>query len=483
MKKQTILLLLIVLFSLLVRIVISFQSEYFADDGAYSNLRLIEMIKERNNFITYDPLSYGGRDVIQPQLFHAIMAALSFIPFSLKVLPEIFISILPILFYLISLELTKDENSSIITAFASSFIPIVFSSTVNQLSTYSLVLPLVLLMFYSLLKIKETKYLVLFIALSFILPLIHASSFLFMLSLLFYIILLVSESMDLSGIRREAITFSFFSMLLINLILFRKVFLQYGASLVRQNIPDIAFDYYFSNFSLTDSLLIIGVIPLVFGIMGTYYGLSGRRKKDVLLLTSPILATFLALLLKMIDISNGILFLGVFLTLTTAFSIKRLLDYFTLTKLSRHYNLFVAAVLFFIVIFGIVPSIYYYSNDLEEKYNVDDLKFLSTVKDEDSLVLSAFNEGNIASYFTGKKNFIDTDFLLAPNPIQRLSDAEVVYKTFSESKALEIMKRHNIKYILLSEKTRETYKVDKILYVGDLSCFEHERETIYKIIC
>ncbi len=483
MKKQTILLLLIVLFSFILRLVIAFQSDYFADDDAYSNLRLIEMIKEKKSLVTYDPLSYGGRDIIRPQLFHGVMALLSFIPFSLKLLPEVFISALPIIVYLISLELTKDKNSSVITAFISSFIPIVFSSTVNQISVYSFVLPLMLLMFYSLLRINDTRFLIFFIVMSFVMPWIHPSAFVFIISLLFYIVLMVSESMSLSGIRKEAITFSFFSMLLVSMILFRRVFLQYGTSIVRQNIPDLAFDYYFSNFSLSSSLLIVGVIPLVFGIFGVYYGLHGRRKKDVLLLISPILATFLLLLLKMIDISSGILFLGVFLTLMTSFSIRRLLNYFSITKLSRYYSPFVAVFIVVIAVLGVVPSIYYYENELEGKYNVDDLKFIAEAEENNAVVLSSFDEGNIVSYFTGKKNFVDTNFLLAPSPIQRLGDAEVVYKTFSESKALEIMKRHNIKYILISENTKQTYGIDKLLYVGDLSCFKHERETIYKVVC
>ena len=100
MKKQTILLALIILFSFIVRIVISFHSDYFADDDSYSNLRLIEMMRDKTNLITYDPLSYGGRDVITPQLFHGIMAILAFIPFSLKLFPEIFISTLPLIIYI-----------------------------------------------------------------------------------------------------------------------------------------------------------------------------------------------------------------------------------------------------------------------------------------------------------------------------------------------------------------------------------------------
>ena len=167
----------------------------------------------------------------------------------------------------------------------------------------------------------------------------------------------------------------------------------------------------------------------------------------------------------------------------TPLSIRRLLDYFKLTKWSKYYSHFVVVFLIIIAVFGIVPSLYYYQNDLEEKYNVDDLEFLKEINDSEIVVLSAFNEGNIVSYFSGKKNFADSNFILAPNPVQRLGDTEVVYKTFSKSKALEIMKRGNVRYVLLSEKTKETYDIDKILYIDDVSCFEHERETIYKIVC
>ena len=45
------------------------------------------------------------------------------------------------------------------------------------------------------------------------------------------------------------------------------------------------------------------------------------------------------------------------------------------------------------------------------------------------------------------------------------------------------MKRNHVKFILLSDTTKDTYGIEKILYVGDRSCFEHERETIYKIVC
>ena len=109
--------------------------------------------------------------------------------------------------------------------------------------------------------------------------------------------------------------------------------------------------------------------------------------------------------------------------------------------------------------------------------------YIAENSDPNDVVLSAFNEGNIVSYFSKRKNFVDSDFLLAPNPVNRLNEAEIVYKTFSESKALEIMKRNHIKFILLSDNTKMTYDIDKILYVGDRSCFEHERESVYKIVC
>lgn len=271
-------------------------------------------------------------------------------------------------------------------------------------------------------------------------------------------------------------------MLLFNLVIFRKVLLQYGASSINQNIPKQIFDYYFSSFSLSDSLFIIGVAPLVLGIFGIYLGLHDKNRESVILLSSPIVAVLVLFLLKLIDLSTGILFLGIFLTLTSALSIRKILSYFSVTKLSAHYSLFVALFVFVIAVFGFFSSFYYYENEVED-YAIEDLAYLRENSDSNAVVLSAFNEGNIISYFSGRKNFIDSNFLLAPNPVQRLSEAEVMYKTFSESKALEIMKRNHIQFVLLSDKTKETYDIERILYVGDRSCFEHERPTIYKIVC
>ena len=483
MKKHVYLLVLIFVLTLSVRLFFSFQSEYFADDGAYSHLRVIESIKENKEFVVYDPLSYGGRNIVKPQLFHGIMALLSFVPFYSKIIPELFISFIPILVYLIAAELTKDKTASLITAFMSSLIPIVFKVTLNQVSPYSLAIPTILLMVYSLVRINETKFLVLFVAMSFLLPWISPSSFLFMLSLLFYIVIIVSESMNISGLKKEAVTFSFFTMFLLNLVIFRKVLLQYGASSINQNIPQKVFEYYFSNFSLSESLFIIGLIPLALGIFGIYIGLhDNKNRDDVILLSSPIVAALVLLMLKMIDLSTGILFLGIFLTLTSALSIRKILNYFSVTKLSVHYPLFVALFVFLILLTGAFSSLYYYENDVE-KYNIEDLNYLVENSDSNAVIISAFNEGNIVSYFSERKNFVDSDFLLAPNPVQRLNEAEIVYKTFSESKALEIMKRNKVKYILLSDNTKRTYDLDKILYVDDRSCFEHERESIYKIVC
>ena len=483
MKKHVYLLILLFVLTLSVRLFFSFQSEYFANDEAYMHLRLIESIKENKNFLVYDPLSYSGRDVAKPQLFHSIMALFSFIPYYSKIIPELFISFMPIIVYLIAAELTKDKTASLITAFMSSLIPIVFKVTLNQVSPYSLAIPVILLMVYSLVRINETKFLILFVILSFLLPWINPSSFLFMLSLLFYIIIITSESMELSGLKREAITFSFFTMFLLNLVIFRKVLLQYGASSINQNIPQKVFEYYFSNFSFSGSLFIIGVIPLALGIFGIYLGLHDKKSRDdIILLSSPIIAALVLLMLKMIDLDTGILFLGIFLCLTSVLSIKWILDYFSVTKLSAHYPIFVAVFVFLIVFVGVFSSLYYYENEVE-KYNIDDLMYIAENSDPNDVVLSAFNEGNIVSYFSKRKNFVDSDFLLAPNPVNRLNEAEIVYKTFSESKALEIMKRNHIKFILLSDNTKKTYYIDKILYIDDRSCFEHERESVYKIVC
>ena len=101
-KTSSYVIFLIFALTLALRLYLVLSAPNLSDENAYFHLRHINNIIEDKKIIYYDFLSYGGRYVLQPPLFHIIMALLSFGNiFLLKILPELFFSLLVVLVYLI----------------------------------------------------------------------------------------------------------------------------------------------------------------------------------------------------------------------------------------------------------------------------------------------------------------------------------------------------------------------------------------------
>ena len=325
----------IFLLALIFRLYFAFQTNNFSSDDAYFNIRHADYIKENLNPMYYDELSYGGRHVVYPFLYHYLIALLSFVPVLLKIMPEIFLSAFIFVVYLLAKEITKSESASLASAFMSAFIPIYIYKTLNQLSIYSLVLPATFFMLYCLLKVKSRNYLIYFIILSFILPLLHPLAFLFVLASFFYIILSIAEDVELSKLEKEAIIFSCFLIILIEFIIFKKAFLEYGFNLVWQNIPHQLLPEYFKRINLLEVVYRTGILPIILGSVAVYQGIIEKRK-PVLLLSSFILITALLLTASLLDFNTGIMLLSIIAAILSALSISRFFSYF---KILRFYRL------------------------------------------------------------------------------------------------------------------------------------------------
>ena len=100
-----------------------------------------------------------------------------------------------------------------------------------------------------------------------------------------------------------------------------------------------------------------------------------------------------------------------------------------------------------------------------------------------SVVLAPYDMGNILTYYSERKNVVDNNFLLAPNVDERLSDAELIYKSGFEVKALELVEKYKINYIYTSPEILNRYNLVKIPYVDDSNCFEPVAENVYKVKC
>jgi asparagine N-glycosylation enzyme membrane subunit Stt3 len=139
-SKNILLLILIFLLTFAFRLYFVYQVEGFSSN-AYFHIREVESISDKGSLTRFDELSYGGREILYPPIFHYFLAFFDlFFPlnFVLKVIPELLISFLVIIVYKIAKEMTKDENSALLAALISGFVPLFIGNTLNQVSVYSL---------------------------------------------------------------------------------------------------------------------------------------------------------------------------------------------------------------------------------------------------------------------------------------------------------------------------------------------------------
>src|SRR3989344_8106659 len=164
LKKETWILIAIFLLVFISRLFFVFQSPTFSDDSAYTTQRYTENIVEKGESLKYDPLSYGGRAVIYSPIFDYILWFFGLImPLSLvfKVIPQLFISSLVIIVYLIAKEVKANEVLALVAALLSGFIQIIFLETLNSISIYSLIIPLMFYLIYIMIKLEKDDNLIL----------------------------------------------------------------------------------------------------------------------------------------------------------------------------------------------------------------------------------------------------------------------------------------------------------------------------------
>jgi len=473
-KKPLKILTIIFLLSLAFNLCLSFSSGYLNNDDSYFNLRVIDNIKSTGLPLFYDDLSYGGRYVILQPLFHYLFAILSFIPFYYIIFPALLISSLVFITYFISKEITNDETSSLLTALLAGFVPIYSKVLINQFSIYNLVLPLIAFMILCFIKLDNKKYLKWFIVGGIVLSLTHPSSFLLLFILLFYILLMNSVNLKLTKLKKEILLFSFFLIFLINILFFKKAFMQYGFDILYGNSPLI---YHFNIFQ---GLYLLGIIPLLLGIIGLYQGFFKLKKESMILISSLILGILLLLLLNLININVGLLFLSFGLVIASSLAIKNFLIYLNKTKVSHLKKLFIFIFIILFIVLSLIPTYFNYEKEFSD---LSEFEWLKNNVDQDSVILSPLNYGHLVTYFSGRKNVIDSNFLLAPDPSRRIYDVDLIYKGWSYNKALESLHEYEVDYIYITEDVKNIYNINDLEYIKDEECIGKIKETIYQVTC
>ena len=493
-RLNHIILLILFLFVFGFRLYYTFQYDNFNTDEAYFHLRRIDYFLENQKLLYFDELSYGGRLIFYPPLFHIIMALISFGSiFILKLIPELLFSSLVFIIYKIAKEISGSEYSAIFAAAISSFIPILFTETLNNLSVYSFVIPLLFLMFYSLLNLENKKYFWCFIISSFLLPLIHPSAWIFIITIIIYFFLMAGGALNPTKIKKEAVIFSVLLIILLEFIIYKKAFLAYGANILRENIPSNILADSFRQFSPVDLLFNIGLVPLVFGSIGIYVALIRDKRKIAYIFGAFAIAVLLLLVLRLITISIGLMFLGLALSIFTASSITILYNYFTKFKFNyfKHFFVIILLVLFFSLSFS--SSITAAKNSAKiDSIKIDEIKWLVHNTKNDAVVLANFDEGNLIGSIANRKTVADSNFLFAPNPIERTKDIEIIYTTVSDAIALNLLHKYNVSVIYFSDDTRRAYGIYELAYaersfdknqlIEGSKCFDSSKRGTYYVL-
>lgn len=491
MKREYIVVGIIFLLVFGIRLLLAFQTNYFSSDEAYYNIRQVVHIKETFLPMIKDDLSYGGKTLYLPPLFFYLLAALSYIfktEFVGKFFPNLFASCIVIVGYLISAELTKKESAIILTTLLAGFVPIFFSETLNSISINSFVIPLMFFSIYCMMRVIDNDkfFIFLFIESLLILRATTPEAIFLIFALLVYLLFAYLEKMKILKIETELIVFSTFMIIWTLFIFFKNAFLNYGLSILWQNIPKELLKNYFANTNILTVIYFIGIIPFIFGLYSIYkFAFREKDKKTYLLISFAVIIGFL-MWLRLIELILAITLIGFTFVFLSVKPYTLLLD---LIKTRRTRIIIVCAVFLIVLISSILPSIVLASNKINHAYSENEIQALLWIRqntDEESVILSTLNEGHLIAGIAKRKNVIDSNFMFVEKLDKRLEDVHTMYVTTSQTQAIELLNEYSIKYIYFSKRAKEEYKIKTLHYLDD-KCFKevfsNSDVQIYQSLC
>ncbi len=488
MKKEYLILAAIFIVIFHFRLMFILQTPTFSSDSAYYNIRQTQYITE-NKFkpMIFDDKSYNGRFILDSHLFHYFLATLNTVlpeTFVFKIIPELLFSTLVLVVYVLAKKISESTTAALFASFLSGFVPITVLESLNNVSIYSLLFPLMFLQVYFLFNLKENKNK--FIILSFILPILSPISFLLSVAIIIYLILLNLESKKVKKSTGEALLFYLLISLLISLIIYKKAFVSSGLFAVWQNLPKGLLAEYFKSVNILELIYNIGFIPVIFGITGLFIGIMHKKSRETYFLSSIIIACLILLALKLISFQTGVVILGILLTIVSAIAIEKFITYINITKFSKHkYLIFFFAVII-VTLTLVIPAYYSGKTVIKNALTNNEVTALTWIKkntEQDSTILANIDEGHYITAIANRKNVADTKYLLAPD---KYSEVKEMFKTESLVKALQLMKKNNVDYVYMSKRSKGREGITGLKYY-DKQClktvYENEDAQIYKVLC
>lgn len=471
---------------LLTRLVLAFYIPNFTYDS-YFHLRQVEQITNKGIPLFNDPLSYGGRELRFLPLFHYIMAFFDlFLPLELvaKIIPNIFLTGLVVIVYLLSKKISQDTTASLFSAVIAGFLPILFST--NKFTPETLFIPLIFLSIYFFLHVPEKKYINHYLAAFALLCLISSATALYLIGLGIYFLLSLAEGKKITRAEGEMIIFSVFLFLWVQLLFFKSTLLTEGISFIWQNIPSALLQEYFPTFSVVQALGLVSIVPFVGGVYVVYDSLFQLKNKKAFLLISLALSTTVLTWFRLIEFELSLSFFAVILAVLFSLFYQRLGEYLKTTKgahLTSKLPIMVLAVLIASTIYPAMSAAL--TQDVPSAGEVKAFQWLEQNTSPDTTVLGLLAEGNLITYYGQRKNIIDENFRLIEDINTRFLDHKELFTTKFQTLAVDLFEKYGIDYIIISPHAQRKYGRDNVDYLS-IDCFERvykEEVRIYKVKC
>jgi len=487
MKTKTInyLLILTLLIFVLLQIV-SLQNISNPSYDAYYEMRQVEQIKTTGLPILKDDLSYQGRTYVPNYLTHYFLTGLSYlIPQKILFLyGGILLNIISLLFiFKITKKLYSNKHIALLVTVIASLTIILFKGTLATLNSTGLFILVYLMLINSFINLKNNRERISnFVIIAVVGALLSPLMLIVLLGMFFYLILLKVENLQIRPLEVEI--FGFIGLLTIwyNIILYQAVFRTQGISALWNSIPKPLIAEFFQKLSLPILISQIGIIPFFLGAYAMYQALFARKRRYLLSITAITIILISLLTTGLINLQAGLLLTTINMILLSGFGLKQLNDYFNKLNYSK--------IKYFLILFVIlIASINLIANirslDISSPTK-EEIKLLQETKfDSGETILGSLEEGQFIAYETKRKTFYDDQFIKAPNSRQRFDDARKIFLSKSKTTIISLLDYYKIKYIYLSEKTKQE-NPDSIIEL-DKTCFkilnEKQNNTIYEVKC
>ncbi len=458
---------------------------------SYYGIRQIDHIHKSGFPFIIDDLSYQGRITYNGIFFYTLLAGFTFfIPTILlfKYASIIFGLIALFLIYKIIERLVKNRWIALLTTLLAALSPSVFTTHLNTLLPSSLfaVLYLTLILFFF--KSNKKKYIPWFIAALVFSMLISSLTLVFIAGFALYFLLLKLESLAVRKREFELLLFSSVLVIWYHLLLYKPLFLQYGAGVIWRTMPRELVVSMFQGLTVPLAIALIGIVPLLLGIYTMYYTLFVQRNRLHLFLTSMALVFSMITWFGFIPLTEGLFYTTLTFILLSGPALKRL-NAFSTKTIIPHSKIIFLLLFILIVSINFLPVFIYQETIIHQTPISDEVAVFTSLADElpkDATVLGHIDEGHLITFLTQRKTFYDTNFILAPHAQQRYDAAKIIFLSQSKTTILTTLQQYGITHILVTPLLLEDYPKLNTSFANDdcfLPIYQWKNVTAYEIQC